>query len=78
MYKHTVSSCKHLRESRISSKDSDSGKRPSWNSKTKIDQSPLKNSDPVTHEKIKTKPPIPKIVKSPQKPTQEEMRPPLA
>ena len=71
---YLVSSQQNLRESRISSKDSDISKRPSWNSKTKIDVSPLKTSEltPQKIDKTKTKPPIPKILKSPPK-TKEEL-----
>lgn len=62
-----VSAANHLRDSRLSCRDSEISKRPGWNSKTKVDQSPLKSPDPISHEKVKTKPPIPKIVKSPGK-----------
>lgn len=66
-----------MRESRISSKGESSEKRPTWNSKTKIEHSPaalnkcnnkfMVEKEQAHHEKIKTKPPIPKVMKSPGK-----------
>lgn len=65
-----------MRDSRLSTKIEDSAeKRPGWNSKTKISQSPaaanrgnnLLHQEPLHHEKVKNKPPIPKLVKSPNK-----------
>ena len=63
-----------MRDSRLSSKDSQINKRPSWNSKTKIVHEPVKVSEFPLHDKVKTKPPIPKIVKSPIKHGSEDSR----
>ena len=53
-----------MKESRISNSSPDH-KRPGWNSKTKIIGSPIKTQSPPPHDKTKTKPPIPKLHKSP-------------